>query len=201
MASEPLFAGDEDVGAGGAFRVGEGAVLLDDELAAQGDHEEHAEPAADEGEHEDAGVFELEAEEDQRGQGEDDAGGDGLAGVAGGLDDVVFKDGGAAEGAQDADGENGDGNGGGDGESGAEAHVDGDGAEDDAEEAAEEESAEGELGQALLRSDEALEGGACGRLDFSLGHRILAVCKWRWSSERGSVAGERVQGSGPGFPV
>ena len=37
-------------------------------------------------------VFEIEAEKDQRGQGEDDAGGDGLAGIAGGLDDVVFED-------------------------------------------------------------------------------------------------------------
>ena len=86
-------AGDEHVGAGGAFGVFEVFVLLDDELAAEGNHEEDAEPATDEGEHEDAGVFEIEAEEDERGQREDDSGGDGLAGIAGGLDDVVFKNG------------------------------------------------------------------------------------------------------------
>ena len=89
-------AGLDDVGAGGAFGVLEDAVLLDDERAAQGDHEEHAEIAADEGEHEDAEVFEVEAEEDEGGEGEDDAGGDGLTGVAAGLDDDGFKDGGLA---------------------------------------------------------------------------------------------------------
>ncbi len=92
-----FFAGDEDVGAGGAFRVGQHAVLLHNELAAQGNHEEDAEPSADERQHEDAGVLEIEAEKHERGQREDDARCDGLAGVAGGLDDVVFEDGGAAE--------------------------------------------------------------------------------------------------------
>jgi len=48
------FAGLEDVGAGGAFGVGEGLVLVDDELFAERDHEEDAEPAAEEGEGEDA---------------------------------------------------------------------------------------------------------------------------------------------------
>ena len=67
-------------------------MLFDDELAAQRDHEEDTEPSAKQGEGEDAGGFEVEAEEDERGQGEDDAGGDGLAGVAGGLDDVVLED-------------------------------------------------------------------------------------------------------------
>ncbi len=47
-------AGDQDVGAGGAFGVDERAVLFDDELAAQRDHEEDAEPAAEEREREDA---------------------------------------------------------------------------------------------------------------------------------------------------
>jgi hypothetical protein len=152
-------AGDEHVGAGGAFRVGQVAVLFDDELAAQGNHEEHAEPAADEGEQEDAGVFEIEAEKDERGEGEDDSGGDGLAGVAGGLDDVVFEDGGAAEDAQDADGEHGDGNGGGYGEAGAQAHVDGDGAEDDAEDGAEKDGAEGEFGPVLAGRNKGLKVG------------------------------------------
>ena len=103
--------------------------------------------------------FEIEAEEDQRRQGEDDAGGDGLAGVAGGLDDVVFEDAGAAEGAEDGDGEDGDRNGGGDGETGAEADVDGDGAEEDAEDGAEEEGADGELGARFGGGDKGSEGG------------------------------------------
>ncbi len=47
-------AGHEDVGAGGAFGVDEGVVLFDDELAAQRDHEEDAEPSAEEGEGEDS---------------------------------------------------------------------------------------------------------------------------------------------------
>ena len=132
-------AGDEHVGAGCAFRVFQVAVLLDDELAAKGNHEEDAEPAADQRQHEDAGVFEIEAEKDQRREGEDDSRGDGLAGVAGGLDDVVFKNGAAAKGAQNADGEHGDGDGGGDREAGAEAHVDRDCAEDDAEDRSQEE--------------------------------------------------------------
>src|ERR1035438_564401 len=34
--------GDEHVGAGGAFGIGQCAVLLHNELAAQGNHEEHA---------------------------------------------------------------------------------------------------------------------------------------------------------------
>ena len=87
------------------MRCPQGAVFFNDELAAEGNHEEDAEPSADESEHEDAGVFEVVAEEDEGGEGEDDAGGDGLAGVSGGLDDVVFEDGGAAEDAEDADGE------------------------------------------------------------------------------------------------
>ena len=83
-------AGNEHVGAGRAFGIGQGMVLLHNELAAQGNHEEHAQPAANQGEHEDAGVFEIEAKKNQSGQGENDARGDGLAGVSGGLDDVVL---------------------------------------------------------------------------------------------------------------
>jgi len=65
----------------------QGTVLLHDKRPPQRHHEEHAEKAADEGQHEDARVLQVEAEEDERGQGEDDARGDGLAGVAGGLDE------------------------------------------------------------------------------------------------------------------
>ena len=48
-------AGHEDVGAGGAFGIDQGLVLVDDELAAQRDHEEDTEPAAEEREGEDSG--------------------------------------------------------------------------------------------------------------------------------------------------
>ena len=67
-------------------------MLLDDQLSAQRNHEEHAEPAADQSEQKDARVFEREAEEDQRWKRENHAARDGLAGGAGGLHDVVFED-------------------------------------------------------------------------------------------------------------
>ena len=51
----------------------EGAVLFNDELAAQGNHEEYTEPAADESEKKDARVFEIEAQEDEGWEGEDDS--------------------------------------------------------------------------------------------------------------------------------
>ena len=69
---------------------------------------------------------------------------------AGGLDDVVFEDGGAAERAEDADGENGDGDGRGNGESGTQADVDSYGTEEQAEERAEDDGANGEFGQRLF---------------------------------------------------
>ena len=117
--------------------------------------------------------FEIEAEEDQRGQGEDDAGGDGLAGVAGGLDDVVFEDRGAAKGAQDADGEHGDGDGGGDGEPGAQADVDGDRAEEHAEDAAEQKGADGEFGARLVGGDEGLKFGQAGQAILRVSKSII----------------------------
>ncbi len=66
-------------------------MLFDDELAAQRDHEKHAEPSAEQREHKDADVFEVEAEEDECWQGEDDSGGNGLACIACRLDDIVFE--------------------------------------------------------------------------------------------------------------
>ena len=106
-----MFAGQQDIRAGSAFGVGEPAVLLDDQLSPQRNHEEDAQQAAQQRQQKDARVFQVEAEKDQRRQGEDDAGGDRLAGVAGGLDNIIFQDRSAAEGAQDADRKHGDGNG------------------------------------------------------------------------------------------
>src|ERR1700761_1083195 len=48
------FAGDKDVGARSAFGADEGVVFVDDELAAERDHEEDAQPAAEEREREDS---------------------------------------------------------------------------------------------------------------------------------------------------
>ena len=150
-------AGHEDVGAGGTFGVGEGAVLFDDELATEGNHEEYTQPAAEEGQGEDAGGFEVEAKKDEGREGEDDSRGDGLAGVAGGLDDVVFEDAGAAEGSEDGDGEDGDGDTGGDGKASAKTNIDGNGAEEDAEEGSEDEGSGGELGAGFRCRYEGLE--------------------------------------------
>ncbi len=67
-------------------------MLFNDELTAEGNHKEYAQPSADQGEHEDAAVLQFKAQKDKRRKGEDDAGCDGLASVSGGLHDVVFED-------------------------------------------------------------------------------------------------------------
>ena len=118
-------AGDEHVGAGGAFGIGQDAVLLDDERAPQRHHHQDAEDAAGEGEHRDLEVVEIArtalAEEDQRRDREDHAGGDRLARRADRLDDVVLEDRRAAEALQHRDGEHRDGNRGADRQAGAQA--------------------------------------------------------------------------------
>ena len=88
------------------------------------------------------GKFRAEAEKDQRGDREHHAGRERFACGTGGLHDVVFEDGGAAEGAEDADGKNGDWNRSGDGEPGAQADVNGDRAEQQSEERTEDDRAE-----------------------------------------------------------
>jgi hypothetical protein len=87
----------------------------------------------------------------------DDARGDGLAGVASGLDDVVFKDGGAAEDAENADGEDGDGDGGGNRKTRPKTHVDRDHAKDDAKDGAEKDGAEGEFRRVLIRRNKRMK--------------------------------------------
>ena len=110
----------EHVGAGRAFGKRQVAVFFHDKLAAQRNHEEYAEPSAEKRKRKNTpeGEFGAEAEKDQRGNGEHHTGGERFSRGAGGLHDVVFEDSRAAERAQDADGENGDGNRGGDGEAG-----------------------------------------------------------------------------------
>jgi len=159
------FAGDENVCAGGAFGEREVAVLFDDELAAKRNHEEDAEPSAEKREREDApeGEFGAEAEKDERGNGEHDAGGERFARGAGGLDDVVFENGGTAEGAENADGQNRDGNGGGDGKTGAEADVHGDSSKQESEERAEDDGANGEFGERFFGGDVSAKFARRGR--------------------------------------
>src|SRR5260370_42539963 len=70
------FAGDEDVGASGAFGEGKIAVFLDDKLAADGNHEENTEPATEKSEWKDARKRKVgaEAQKDESGKREHDTG-------------------------------------------------------------------------------------------------------------------------------
>ena len=126
-------AGDQHVGAGRAFRVGQHAVLLDDQRAAQRHHHQHAEDAAGEGQHRDLEVVEVARavgrQEDQRRDGEDDAAGDRFAGRSDRLDDVVLENRRAAELLQHRDREHGDRDRRADRQAGAQPEIDGRGAE------------------------------------------------------------------------
>src|SRR5262249_21271449 len=93
----PMLAGEQHVRTGRAFRISKGAVLLHDKLTPQRNHEEHPQPTANEREKEEARVLKIEAEKDQGRKREDDARRNRLAGIACGLDDVVFKNRGAAQ--------------------------------------------------------------------------------------------------------
>ena len=73
-------------------------MLLDDQRAAQGDHHEHAQHAAAQGDQADLHqggrvAHALFGPHEQSRQGEDGAGGHGLTGGADGLDHVVFQNG------------------------------------------------------------------------------------------------------------
>jgi hypothetical protein len=166
-----LLAGDQHVGAGRAFGVLEIAVLLNDELAAQGNHEQYAQPAADQRQKEDARVLEIEAQKDQRGQRKDDARSDRLAGVAGGLDDIVLEDRGAAEGPQNTNRKHRDGDRGGHRESGPQAHVDGDPSKDDAEKRSQKNGAQSEFGALLTGRHKRLKDGRWKDGGRNVGHR------------------------------
>ena len=70
------------------------------------------------------------------------------------MHDVVFENGGAAEGAQDANGQNGNGDGSGNGEASAQSYVNGDGAEEQTEERAENYRAERKFFNSFFSGDE-----------------------------------------------
>ena len=143
-------AGDQDVRAGCAFGVGQGAVLFDDELAAQRDHEEHAEPSAEEREREDAVDSRSKPRKISAGRVKMTPEAIDWPALPVVCTMLFSRMRGAAEGAEDGDREHGDRDRGGDRKSGAQADVDGDRAEEDAEEAAQDEGARGEL-RARLR--------------------------------------------------
>ncbi len=143
-----LLAGDQHVGAGGAFRVGQDAVLLDDQRPPQRDHEQHAEDAAHQRQGEDVEVVEVRLavrEEDERRDGEGDAGGDRLAGRADRLHDVVLEDRRLADVLEDADRQHRDRDRRRDREAGGERQIDRRRAEDQPEDRAQNDRLEGEL--------------------------------------------------------
>ena len=95
-----LFARDQHLRAGGAFGIGQNAVLLHDQRAPQRHHHQHAEDAAGQRQHRDLEVVEVAGaagEENQRRHREDDAAGDRFAGRPDRLDDVVLENGRSAE--------------------------------------------------------------------------------------------------------
>ncbi len=149
----------DHVGAGRALRKSQFAVLLHDQRPPQRNHEQHAQKAADQRQHEDAVVFQVEAQENQRRQGKDDARRDGLAGVSRRLHDDRLKNRGFAAVAQEVDGDDGDGNGGGHGETGLETDVDSDAAEDNAEYAPQKNGAQGELRSVVAGRNKGLKRG------------------------------------------
>ena len=101
-----LFTGQQNVCTGGAFRVQQGGVLLDDQGVAQGHHEQNAQNAAaqgDQGDLQDAGLVAqaLFCPQEQCGHGEDGTGGQALACGTDGLHHVALQNGVLLE--QDAD--------------------------------------------------------------------------------------------------
>src|SRR5215472_5085134 len=147
--------GHQNVGASRAFGKGQVAVLFDDQLAPQRDHEQDAEPASQQrqGENPPEGKFRAEAQKNQRRQREHYARGKRFSRGTGGLHDVVFEDGRAAERAQDADREHRDGNRSRNREPRAQADIHADRAKQQAKQRTKDHRADGEFHQALFRRD------------------------------------------------
>src|ERR1700743_400799 len=66
-------------------------MFFDDELTAQRNHEEHAQPSPKQRQHKNADVLKIETEEDQCRKRKDDAGSNRLAGIARRLNDIIFE--------------------------------------------------------------------------------------------------------------
>ena len=153
---------DQDVRTGRPLRVSQRAVLDHVQLAPQGNHEEDAQDASCEREEEHARNLrdvELEAEEDQRGEGEDDTRGDRLPRRARRLHNVVFKNRGLTQPLENADGKHRNRNGRAHRQARNQRQVNGYGAENDPQKCAERDSAECELGDFDIRRDVRAERG------------------------------------------
>src|SRR6266699_1886658 len=148
-----LLAGDEDLRAGGALRIDQRVVLLDDQRPAQRDHHQHAHQPAHRREQRHATDLQVVAHQEDGRNGEDHPGGHGVAGRARGLHDVVLEDRGAAERAEDRDREHRDRDGGAHGEPDLECQVDARRAEDEPEHYAQQQRTRRELGGEVRRRD------------------------------------------------
>ena len=160
-------------------------MLFHDERAPERHHHQDPQDASGEGEHRDLEVVEVARaplpEEDQRGDGEDHAGGHRLAGRPDGLDDVVFEDRGAAEPLQHRDRQHRDRDGRADREAGTQAEVDGRGAEDQPERRAEDDGLGREFSRRLRGRNIGLECraglGGNSRTCGSVGHRCAILAQ------------------------
>ncbi len=91
-----LFAGDEHLGDGGGFRIGEDAVHVAHEITAEGDQEEDAEAAAGEADEDGLGGMGIELQDVEGWQREDGARDHRPSKAANAGDDHVFEHRGAA---------------------------------------------------------------------------------------------------------
>ena len=138
-------------------------MLLDDQSAAQGDHHEHAQHAAAQGDQADLHQTRHIAQavlgpHEQGRQGEDGAGGHGLTGGADGLHHVIFQDGVAPQDlADDAHGNNSRGDGCGNGHAHAQSQVSVGAAKDDSQNSAQHNGNHGKFRHHLVRGDIGLE--------------------------------------------
>jgi hypothetical protein len=147
-------AGDQHGGAGGALRERQPRVLGDGQLLAQRDHHQDAQQPGARGDQEDAKPARIETEKEQRRNGEDDAGGERVAGRRDDLHDVVLEHGAAPqEAAQHGHREHRRRDRGGRREPDLQAEVGIDHAEGDRQQRAEHQRARRELGQPPLGGD------------------------------------------------
>jgi hypothetical protein len=164
--------GDQHLRARRSLGVGQIAVLFDDQRPAQRNHHEDAHQAARDRQDRDARDVEIVAHQQNRGDREDDPRRDRVRRRAGGLDDVVFEDGGAAEPAEDRDRENGNRDRCADGEPDLQREVHVRGTEDQPEHDSQHDGANSQLGRRLGCRDVGLVG--CARD----GGRRCGVGRW-----------------------
>ncbi len=164
-------------------------MFFDDQLTANGNHEQHAQPSAEKSKREDTPESELfaKAEKDQRRDSEHDPCSERFARGAGGLHDVVFKNGGATEGAKNTDGENRDGDGCGDREACAEADIHRDRTEKESEQRAENDGANCEFRQRFFGGNVRAEfAGRRGGTPGTIGHKSLQVVPLKYGVKKGA---------------